>query len=254
VRYARKCHPDDLFVKYFTSSKKVHLLIEQEGLPDIIAVRKVFSKTLKARYWEETVLRRIGAVKSKKWLNQHNAGKYFTGGSCKGRVLSILHRAKIGNALRGKKLNLTLAQREIRRYNVTGVRNGMFGKTHTDEYKQKRSELMKINNPMFNPEISKKNGELRKGENHPYFGKNLSVDHCRKISESKKRKPKSIEHRKKLSIAQKNKVRSEEHCNNLSLATKNTKKVICEFCNIEVDVRNYSRWHGLKCKKNINQI
>jgi len=75
VRYARNCHPDDLWTSYFTSSKHVKSFREQHGEPDIIEVRQTFNDSLQAREWEEKVLRRLNSVKSQRWLNRQNAGK-----------------------------------------------------------------------------------------------------------------------------------------------------------------------------------
>ena len=40
--YETGCHPDDLFVTYFTSSKYVKNFIKLNGNPDIIQIRKTF--------------------------------------------------------------------------------------------------------------------------------------------------------------------------------------------------------------------
>lgn len=97
VRYALKtkclyesgCHPDDLWVTYFSSSKHVKRFVDLHGDPDIIEVRKKFpasSKTpsnneinelaSRALLWEEVVLTRIDAVNNPSWLNKNVAGDY----------------------------------------------------------------------------------------------------------------------------------------------------------------------------------
>lgn len=72
VRYSKKCKPSDLFVSYFTSSKLVEKLRAELGPPNIIQVRKIFSCPRLARDWEIKVLRRMGAVNSNNFLNQHD--------------------------------------------------------------------------------------------------------------------------------------------------------------------------------------
>jgi len=72
VRYARGTTPNDLWTKYYTSSKYVKLMCEQHGEPDIIEVRKTFKTAEEAICWEERVIRRIGAVKKSEWLNRNN--------------------------------------------------------------------------------------------------------------------------------------------------------------------------------------
>ena len=64
------CHPDDLWTKYFTSSKYVQVFREEHGEPDVIEVRQTFNDSLQAREWEEKVLRRMGVVKNNCWLNK----------------------------------------------------------------------------------------------------------------------------------------------------------------------------------------
>jgi hypothetical protein len=69
VRYSSKCHPNDLWKKYFTSSKKVKSFRENHGEPDIIEIRKTFLDPKKAKLWEERVLRRMKVSKKDQWLN-----------------------------------------------------------------------------------------------------------------------------------------------------------------------------------------
>jgi len=47
VRYAKNCHPSDLWVTYFTSSKFVKIHRENYGEPDIIKIRKTFGNNPK---------------------------------------------------------------------------------------------------------------------------------------------------------------------------------------------------------------
>lgn len=70
VRYAKDCHPDDLFVTYFSSSKIVHKLIEEHG-PEVFTaqVRRTFDSATAAIDWEHRVLRRLDAAKHPGFLN-----------------------------------------------------------------------------------------------------------------------------------------------------------------------------------------
>lgn len=70
VRYARGCHPDDLWVKYFTSSPRVWNFREKHGEPDVIEVRQIFNDSLQAREWEHKVLRRLKFIDDPRWLNR----------------------------------------------------------------------------------------------------------------------------------------------------------------------------------------
>ncbi len=74
VRFANNCHPDDLWTKYFTSSKAVHLLIEQHGADDFtIRITRQFPNAPdKAIDWEGRIVKRI--LYDPKWLNMNWRG------------------------------------------------------------------------------------------------------------------------------------------------------------------------------------
>jgi hypothetical protein len=80
--------------------------------------------------------------------------------------------------------HLLESTKEKIKVSTSGEKNHFFNKHHSQEQKDKwsidrtgvipkestrklYSERMKINNPMFNPEIARKLGELISGENHP---------------------------------------------------------------------------------------
>lgn len=69
VRYAKSCHPSDLWHPYKTSSKIVHEFVEHNGAPDVIQVRRTFSNADSARNFEYGVLHRMRVVESPRWLN-----------------------------------------------------------------------------------------------------------------------------------------------------------------------------------------
>jgi len=70
VRYAKDCDPSDLWTKYFTSSKRVKSIRAELGEPNVVTIRRTCIDADSARLWEHTVLRRIKATQSNKWLNQ----------------------------------------------------------------------------------------------------------------------------------------------------------------------------------------
>lgn len=70
VRYAKNCTPDELWVKYKTSSSYVKKIYSEHGEPDVIQVRKVFSTSLEAMKWEHKVLRRLKVINSCLWINK----------------------------------------------------------------------------------------------------------------------------------------------------------------------------------------
>ena len=70
IRYAANAKPAELFETYFTSSKHVKQFIKDNGLPDIIEIRKIFDETSDARDWENKVLKKMKVIHSDKWINK----------------------------------------------------------------------------------------------------------------------------------------------------------------------------------------
>ena len=109
VRFDKRANPAELWVTYFSSSKIVKELIEEDGLDAFTyEVRKVFDDPEKALAWEAKVLSRLNAADSPIWLNRFNGGKSFKSPSyhsketkakisktLKGRSMSSEHRSKI---------------------------------------------------------------------------------------------------------------------------------------------------------------
>ena len=71
VRFAKNCHPSDLWVTYFTSSKHVKEFSYLNGPPDIIQIRKIFKDANKAREYEHKVLRRLKVNKKDKFMKKY---------------------------------------------------------------------------------------------------------------------------------------------------------------------------------------
>ena len=76
VRYKQGCNPNDFWVDYFTSSKKVKTLIHDIGDPDIKEIRKTFNSPESAIIWEQKVLRRMNVIKKENWINANAAGAF----------------------------------------------------------------------------------------------------------------------------------------------------------------------------------
>ena len=96
VRYAKDCHPNDLWNKYFTSSKYVAQLREDHGEPDVVQVRKTFNSSKDACDWETKVLKRLDATHRNDFLNMNVAGAFNLSHK------SPEHRAKLSEANKGK--------------------------------------------------------------------------------------------------------------------------------------------------------
>lgn len=116
VRYSKKnkisgydgCHPDDLFVTYFTSSKHVKEFITKFGLPDKVEIRRTFIDSKAAVEWERKVLRRLNVRDKSIWLNRSNGTGRQTPCGIKhpnyGKNTSDVTKQKISKKLLGREM------------------------------------------------------------------------------------------------------------------------------------------------------
>ena len=145
VRYAKNCHPDDFWKKYFTSSKNVHFYIKEYGDPDIIQIRKTFTDSMSAIRWETKVLTRMNVLVEKKWLNQNIAKAQLQtpelrkqkSEKLKGRVKSEEFRKKISLIKKGQKVKDSTKQ--LLSQHNTGSKHPQYGKPSSEEKKLKIS-------------------------------------------------------------------------------------------------------------------
>lgn len=112
---------------------------------------------------------------------------------------------------------------------MPGHLNNMFGKFHTEDSKFTMSQNRKgkysgKDNHMFG----------KKGELHPSFGKSYMTEEQRR-SASARMKNRNIDEKELQRIRESNLMRA---------ATKYT----CPHCGKLVDMNNFGRWHGNKCK------
>ena len=162
VRFRKKCNPNDLWTKYFTSSKKVKGLIKRyEKKSFQFEIRKTFKTAQQAMAWEFKVVRRMKVVGRKDFLNQSDNKRIDP------KLLSKMRKGK-GNPMYGvkmskehkKKIKNTL----IRRYKI--MVHPSKGRKHT---------------PAFLRFLSK----LNSGKNNPMYGKKLSKEARKKMSIAK---------------------------------------------------------------------
>lgn len=74
-QYGKLSNPDNFWVTYFTSSKKVKKLINKYGKTSFVfEIRKTFDDPIKCRQWEIKVIKRAKLTKRKDFLNQYNPG------------------------------------------------------------------------------------------------------------------------------------------------------------------------------------
>jgi hypothetical protein len=137
VRYGKNCSPDDFWIKYFTSSKRVKQFKEKNGDPDIIQVRKIFKNKYSAIKWETIVIKRLNIVENIKWLNISNNSPSFMniGGYCLPNRTKD-HCEKISKAKKGKSV-FSEQEKKRRSKEYSGEGNPNFGKKYSREQKIK---------------------------------------------------------------------------------------------------------------------
>ena len=104
VRFAKDCSPDDLWVSYFTSSKRVKNVRKIYGEPSIVEVRKIFETTNAARRWESRVIKRLKAPSKKNWLNMSDHNDKFYHEGARGKFTDE-HRKKLSDAAKKRRLS-----------------------------------------------------------------------------------------------------------------------------------------------------
>jgi hypothetical protein len=124
-RTAKKCHPSELWVKYFTSSHQVYKFRQIYGEPDIIQIRRTFDSIVKCCSWEEKVLARLNVKDNSTWLNL--TGKYAFYGVSQPWNVGIPHseetKNKISKQNSGRKFSSEINSKKVRK----GEKNGMYG-------------------------------------------------------------------------------------------------------------------------------
>ena len=152
VRFRKKCHPYDLWTKYFTSSKKVKGLIRRYGKKSFqFEIRKTFKTAQQAMAWEFKVLRRMKVVYRKDFLNQSDNKRIDP------KLLSKMRMGK-GNPMYGKKMTkkhkLKIKNTLIKRYKK--IEHHTKGRKHTPAFLRFLSKINKgKNNKMYGVKMSK---------------------------------------------------------------------------------------------------
>lgn len=150
----------------------------------------------------------------------------------------------------------------------SGTNNPNYGKSvHSVEAKQQMSIAKQgSNNPQYGKEpwnkgltlatstsIQKASNSFKQRyqtEQHPNYGKSLSDEHKKKLSESLAGKPKSEQHKLNLSIANVGKKLSNETKQKMSDSRKGIPSftLICPHCNHTGKSNAMYRWHFNNCK------
>ena len=227
VRTANKVEAhDDLWKHYFTSSPGVQKLIEETGINSfVVEIRKTFETKETAVVWETRVLHRCKVLHDNRWLNQNVAG-YIVPTEESNKKISDFHKDK-PKSLEHKK-NLSESQKGKPKVN---------SKNQTPEYKALMSTL-------------------KSGSGNGRYGKEVSVETRRRISEAKKGKqvahnkgvPMSAEQKQKLSERMKGrKVDPEVLARRVAAQTGQRRiKLYCVHCDRHIAQGWFYR-HGLAC-------
>jgi NUMOD3 motif-containing protein len=232
ARWAKGCHPDDLWQEYFTSSAYVKEFIALHGAPDVILIDKIFSSPEEAMAREMELLRKYDAAKSHDFLNKNIQGIYDINDPDI-RRRNIQHqigvpkspevRRKISETKKGKKLS-PAHRAAISRGNM-GKQGGMLGKKHTPEWVAWFTEYQRTR--IRSPESAKRISAANKG---------------------KKRTPEQVE---KCRLNRLGKPHSEETRAKMRAASKHLKNkiVTCPHCGKVGGEGGMIRWHFDNCPK-----
>ena len=203
VRYSKNCHPDDLFIKYFTSSKYVKKLIKEFGIKCFkYEVRKIFpNNPLRAHQWEQKVLLKLKAAKRKDFINKSVGGKTFHMFGDENPSSRPEVRDKISNSLKT--------------YYETHD-NPFYGRSHSDETKKAISIANKGR---------KLSDDVRQKMSDSKIGVKRSDEFCQKIS-------------KRMSGSNNPQYGNHHAANHL-----NNNKQECPHCKIITTIGNLKRWH-----------
>jgi hypothetical protein len=88
VRFSKKADPSDFWKTYFTSSKEVKKRIQLFGKESFqFEIRKIFDCPVKARKWEDKVLRRINIFKRNDFINKSYGVPYVSRSTNKGKKM-----------------------------------------------------------------------------------------------------------------------------------------------------------------------
>jgi len=132
--------------------------------------------------------------------------------------------------------------KEDNAYNIVIGGGTVRGLIHNEETKERIKQSCKkiVKTPEWISKINAAN-----------TGRPLSEEHKKSISNTLKGNKDSDEVRKKKSESNKGKPKSESHIENIRKALFSRPKIKCEYCDRELRIVNYNKWHGNKCKKKL---
>ncbi len=130
----------------------------------------------------------------------------------------------------------------IKLYNIVDGGKGTMGHIPTEERRKKQSDRMI-------------------GDKNPFYNKHHTEETKAIISLKAKGRCPSKETREKWSLSRKREKHplwgvghKPEACLKISNAIKNRERKVCEHCGKSLDSMNYKKYHGDKCKQNVNMV
>lgn len=225
-RSANTVEPEeDLWKKYFTSSKKIQQLVEETGANSFdFEVRRTFDTQEQATNWETKVLRRMRVLESDQWLNQNIAGYIVPTEESKQKISefhkdkpkSTEHKQKLSESQKGSKRPWAVKNLPT---DCSGEKNGRYGKPVSEETRRKI-------------------GEANRGKTPPNKGVAMTEEQKAKISAARRANPVKLSPEVIAARAEKQRGQKRE-------------KRYCPHCDRDIAVGWYNR-HGDNCKQRTN--
>ena len=221
---------EDLWKKYFTSSKRVQQLVEETGEDSFdFEVRRTFDTQDQATQWETKVLRRMRVLESRQWLNQNIAGYIIPTEESKQKISefhkdkpkSAEHKQKLSESQKGKPKQSKVYQ--------------------TEEYRKKMSELKsgqgnaRYGVKVAGTETARKISEANRGKTPANKGVAMTEEQKAKISASRRANPVKLSPEVIAARAEKQRGQKRE-------------KRYCPHCDRDIAVGWYNR-HGDNCRQ-----
>jgi hypothetical protein len=178
-------------VSYKTSSKIVKKFVAEHGDPSVIEVRKQFLTANEARFWESEVLSRLRVTKSKKWLNAHDSRAFDPNTVPRGdkhwtkqdTEAAAKWRNREGWKIKSKSgVDMPKGSDHWTSKNTDAAkkhRDRMSGESNPNNsstVKKKKSDYLKINNPVFKEDVREKIRKSLLGKKRP----RKICEHCNK--------------------------------------------------------------------------
>lgn len=245
VRYAKNCHPKDMWTCYFTSSKRVHEFADNNGPPDYIMTMEGPEEEVKSAEFKWQIEQRL--FEDERWLNLKGGGKYFhftAEGILKGTISGSRTRSQPGWSERHqKRVSESWSDPLIRERQTKSIRAVRLGSKHSEEAKDKMRAAR-----LAKPIVWSK--ELRLAAAERARSRPLDQEQRRRIAEKLRGRPRPEYVKQKLRDAKLGKRMSQDQKNDRDNEKWAKFDEFLKF--IEgVGVSSYSEWEAFKVKNKL---